>query len=74
MHRAACVAECLKCIVQWNMLEDQMYKDMWTYLVSLGLGGNREGDSGGGGVGAEGLGVQVPPHLVLPRARQTILA
>lgn len=43
----------------------------WVYLVSLGLGGNGEGDPGGGGVGADGLGVQVPPHLVLPRARQT---
>ena len=40
------------------------------YLVCLGLRCNREGDSAGSGVSAEGLGLQISPHLVLPRARQ----
>lgn len=56
-----------------KMHEEQMIT-MCRYLVSLGLWGNGEGDPGGGGVGAEGLGVQVPPHLVLPRSRHTALA
>lgn len=40
------------------------------YLVCLGLRGNRERDPAGSGVSAEGLRLQISPHLVLPRARQ----
>ena len=45
----------------------------WGYLFCLGLRGDRERDPGGGGVGAEGLGLQVPPHLVLAWPRHTPL-